>query len=139
MPEGRPSTILCLASYEKGADFIEECKQQGWRVILLTQERLAGAGWPRQSIDHLSWVPDMYDHRAVIAHVSGLARTEQIDRIAALDDFDVEIAAALREHMRLPGMGDSHARLFRDKLAMRVKAAEQGIREPAFVHVLNQD
>ena len=29
-------TILCLASYEKGADFLRECKQQGWRVVLLT-------------------------------------------------------------------------------------------------------
>jgi hypothetical protein len=25
-------TMLCLASYEKGAEFIRECKRQGWRV-----------------------------------------------------------------------------------------------------------
>jgi biotin carboxylase len=79
----------------------------------------------------------MYDRPAVVAHVSALARDEQIDHVAALDDFDVEIAAAIREHLRLPGMGDSQARLFRDKLAMRVEAREAGIRQPDFVHALN--
>jgi biotin carboxylase len=43
----------------------------------------------------------------------------------------------LREHLRVPGMGETTARYFRDKLAMRMKAAEAGIRVPAFVHVLN--
>ncbi len=36
-------------------------------------------------------------------------------------------------------MGTSAARLFRDKLAMRVRAKESGIRVPDFVHVLNFD
>ena len=133
----RARTILCLASYEKGADFLRACKALGCRVLLLTQERLAGAAWPRDAIDHLGSLPDMYNRPAVVAHVSRLARAEQIDRIVALDDFDVEMAAALREHLRLPGIGDSQARLFRDKLAMRVKAGEAGLHQPAFVHLLN--
>jgi biotin carboxylase len=37
----------------------------------------------------------------------------------------------------MPGMGSSAARLFRDKLAMRVAARQAGIPVPAFVHVLN--
>jgi len=137
MAQGRAPTILCLASYEKGHAFIDECKQQGCRVLLLTTELLLHAPWPRHAIDQLSWVPDMYDRAAVIAHVSTLARDEEIDYVAALDDFDVEIAAAIREHLRLPGLGDSQARLFRDKLAMRVAAREAGIRQPDFVHALN--
>ena len=48
-------------------------------------------------------------------------------------------AAMIREHLRIPGMGTTTARLFRDKLAMRVKAFEAGIRVPDFVHVLNYD
>jgi biotin carboxylase len=36
-------------------------------------------------------------------------------------------------------MGTSTARLFRDKLAMRVKASEAGVQVPDFVHVLNED
>ncbi len=31
-----PKTVLCITSYEKGQEFIRECKRQGWRVILLT-------------------------------------------------------------------------------------------------------
>jgi biotin carboxylase len=45
----------------------------------------------------------------------------------------------MREHLRLPGMGDSVARHFRDKLAMRVRAKEAGIPVPDFVGVLNYD
>ena len=54
-----------------------------------------------------------------------------------LDDFDVETAATLREHLRMPGMGDSTARFFRDKLAMRTKARDEGLPVPEFIHVLN--
>ena len=42
--------------------------------------------------------------------VSYMARKEHIDRIVALDDFDVEKAATLREHLRVPGMGNTAAR-----------------------------
>ena len=45
----------------------------------------------------------------------------------------------LREHLRMPGMGDTTARHFRDKLAMRVRARERGVLVPDFVHVLNYD
>ncbi|MCK7527222.1 MAG: ATP-grasp domain-containing protein [Ignavibacteriales bacterium] len=62
---------------------------------------------------------------------------KNIDRIVALDDYDVERAAALREHLRCPGMGDTTARYFRDKLAMRTRAYEVGIPVPDFIHVLN--
>src|SRR5207249_1529836 len=57
-----------------------------------------------------------------------------IDRIVALDDFDIEVAAFLREHFRMTGTGhgESAARLFRDKLAMRAKAREVGVRIPDF-------
>lgn len=77
--------------------------------------------------------------KETMATVSYLARKLRIDRIVPMDDFDVETAAALREHFRLPGMGDSIARHFRDKLAMRVKAAEESIPVPAFVPVFNHD
>lgn len=73
----------------------------------------------------------------VIYGVSYMARTEQIDRIVALDDYDVEKAASLREHLRIPGIGDTGARYFRDKLAMRRAAAAAGIAVPKFVHILN--
>ena len=73
--------------------------------------------------------------RSLLKGVSHVARTHRIDRIVALDDFDVEMAALLREHLRVPGMGETTARYFRDKLAERMKARNFGILVPDFVHV----
>lgn len=135
-------TILCISSYEKGFDFMREAKALGCRVILLTSKSLENADWPRESIDEIFYIPDKnkeWEMKDVIYGVSYLARTEQIDRIVALDDFDVERAASLREHLRVPGMGDTTARYFRDKLAMRMRAKEMGIPVPEFLHVLNHN
>jgi biotin carboxylase len=139
MSEQRPVTILCLASYEKGAAFLRECKRLGCRVLLVTVESLSGADWPREAIDDIFYLPSIADREDLIKGVSYLARGQVIDRIVPLDDYDVETAALLREHLRIPGMGDTTARYFRDKLAMRVKAREHGILVPEFVHVLNYD
>src|SRR4030095_3307898 len=62
-----------------------------------------------------------------------------IDRIIALDEYDVENVATLREHLRLPGLGQSATRFFRDKLAMRIKASENSILVPNFSPVFNYD
>lgn len=137
----RPLTILCLASYEKGQAFLVEAKKEGCRVLLLTSHSLKDvAKWPMESIDDIFYMPDQskkWDKQSTINAVSYLARTETLDRIVPLDDFDLEMAAALREHLRVPGMGETTTRYFRDKLAMRRQAAEKGLNIPDFVHVLN--
>lgn len=138
----KPLTILCIASYKKGDDFMRECKRQGCRTILLTSESIKDEDWPRESLDEIYAVPDVqkiWNMDDAIKGVSYLARTEQIDSIVALDDFDLEKAAALREHLRIAGMGDTTTRYFRDKLAMRLQAREAGIPIPDFVHALNHE
>jgi biotin carboxylase len=132
-------TMLCLASYEKGEAFLRECKRQGCRVLLITVEKLREANWPREAIDEVFYMPDHYSRDDIIKGVSYLARTQTVDRIVPLDEYDQETAALLREHLRIPGMGDTTARYFRDKLAMRVKARSENILVPEFVHVLNYD
>lgn len=135
-----PITVLCLASYEKGDDLIRSLKQQGCNVVLITVEKLKDAAiWPHDSIDEFLWVPDIAKQPDITYAVSYLARSRKIDCIIALDEFDIEIAAALREHLRVPGMGDTTSRFFRDKLAMRVQAKDSGIRVPEFSPVLNYD
>lgn len=135
----RPMTVLAVATYEKGQEFLRECKRHGCRVLLITTERLREADWPRDSLDDTYYLPTDATPQDIVKGVSWLARTEPIDRIVPLDDFDVETAALLREHLRVPGMGESTARYFRDKLAMRVKARDHGIPVPPFVHVLHHD
>jgi biotin carboxylase len=130
-------TILCIATYFKGEPFLRECKALGCTVLLLTTDKLIGAEWPRESIDEIHSVPRDAGDEAIRRHVDKIARRHRIDRIAALDDFDVEIAAMLREHLRVPGMGRTTAARFRDKLAMRMQARTLGLPVPEFTAVFN--
>ena len=141
MPSPSSLTILCLASYEKGHEFLRECKRQGCTVLLLTSESLMNvANWPRESIDDIFYMPDVnkkWNLQHTILAVSHLARHRCIDRIVPLDDFDLETAATLREHARIPGMGETTTRYFRDKLAVRTRAQFAGLPCPEFVRLLN--
>ena len=137
MAEVAPLTFLCITTYEKGQEFMRECKCQGCRVLLLTAETLRNADWPRESLEDIFYIPADLPVAEIVKAVTYLAREKKIDRIVALDEFDMETAATLREHMRIPGMGLTTMRYFRDKLAMRMKAMESGIRVPDFIPVLN--
>lgn len=132
-------TILCMSSYFKGNRFLETAKKEGCNVILLVREKVLGEAWARQYCDEVFALPSLFDRKAVVNSVTYLARTRPIDRIAPLDDYDQEMGASLREHMRIPGMGESTARYFRDKLAMRERCRDRGIPAPEFVHALNND
>ena len=130
-------TILCIATYFKGDAFLRECRAQGSTVLLLTSESLAGAAWPREAIDEIHTIPRDAAGPAIRRRVDAIARAHRIDRIAALDDFDVETAAMLREHLQVAGMGRTTASGFRDKLAMRMKARSLGLGVPEFSPVFN--
>jgi biotin carboxylase len=130
-------TVLCVATYRKGDEFIRECRRQGCRVLLLTEEKLAGSDWPREAIDAFYYVRREMPENDIRQGAAYLARTERLDRIVALDDFDVEMAAMLREYLQVPGMGETTGRAFRDKLAMRSRARSAGIACPEFVPVIN--
>lgn len=132
-----PVTILCLASYFKGASFLTAAKANGAMVLLLTREKMAAEEWPMDSIDERFLMPDLHRRPDIFNAVSYLMRSRPIDRIVPLDDYDVETAAALREHLRLPGLGESAARYFRDKLAMRLQAEAAGIPVPPFSAVFS--
>jgi biotin carboxylase len=130
-------TFLCIATYRKGDEFLRELRRQGCRVLLLTEEKLRDADWPREAIDEFFYLRrdmPLDDIRKGAAH---LARRDRVDRIVALDDFDVELAAMLREYLFVPGMGETTARRFRDKLAMRRRARSAHIACPPFVHALH--
>jgi biotin carboxylase len=130
-------TLLCMATYRKGDEFLRECRRQGCRVLLLTEDKLRDADWPRESIDAFYYIHRGMPVADIRKGAAFLARTERLDRIVALDDFDVETAAMLREYLQVPGMGETTGRAFRDKLAMRARARTAGILCPEFVHVVN--
>lgn len=134
-------TILCLASYEKGREFMRAAAELGSHVVLLTSASLQGTpDWPPPYVHETFYMPDegkVWNRQHTMNAVAYLARTRLFDRIVALDDFDVEVAAMLREHLRVPGMGETTVRYFRDKLAMRLKAQEAGIPVPEFCPVIH--
>lgn len=134
-------TFLCITCYFKGGDFLRACKEAGNTVYLLTARRTEGKEWPYESIDEFFYLEDdantLSNFENIIKGMAHLMRTRKIDRVVALDDFDVEKAAILREHFRIPGMGQTTARFFRDKLAMRVQARDAGIKVPAFTGLFN--
>lgn len=137
MPDARPLTFLCITTYEKGQEFMRQCKRSGCRVMLLTGEKLRNADWPRESLDDTYYLPEDIPLDDIVKAVTHLARNEKLDRIVALDEFDMETAATLREHLRIPGMGLTTMRYFRDKLAMRMRALDRHVRVPDFVPVVN--
>ena len=132
-----PLTLLCIATYRKGDEFLKECDRQGCRVLLVTEEKLKESDWPREAIDAFYYVRRDMPENDIRKGAAFLARSGQIDRIVALDDFDVETAAMLREYLHVPGMGQTTARGFRDKLAMRSRARAAGIPCPDFIHTAN--
>ena len=131
--------FLCIASYEKGQDFLRQCATLGVKPTLLTLEKLRDADWPREALEELVTMPSGLTREQVLNTVSWMARGRRFDRVVALDEFDLEQAAEIREHMRIPGMGTTTAGCYRDKLAMRVIARALGFLVPEFCRVLNYD
>lgn len=133
--------FLCLASYFKGNDFLRGMKSTGAHVYLVTSKKHEDKPWDREALDDIFYVQqddqNEWNMEDTAAGLAWLMRDIKIDRIVALDDFDVEKAAYLREHFRTPGMGQTTSRHFRDKLAMRIEAEHAGIRVPAFSPLFN--
>jgi len=118
---------------------MRRCAAMGCRVALLTVEKLKDADWPRDILEELVTMPANLSLEQIIHTVTYVARGWKIDRLVALDEFDMETVAALREHMRIPGMGRTTTAYFRDKLAMRFEAQRAGVLVPEFSPVLNYD
>jgi len=134
-----PLNVVCLATYYKGADFIRECKAHGCHVVLITKEKMLREDWPRESLDDLIAVPNDAGPPLFIDLLTFLARQRRIDRVVALEEFDVVTAALMREHLCMPGLSSSRAKVFRDKLSMAVNAQRAGINVPNFVPLVNRD
>ncbi|WP_294279963.1 ATP-grasp domain-containing protein [uncultured Chryseobacterium sp.] len=135
--------IVCISCYYKGYDFMDEMQKLGNRVILITSENLRDKNWPWHAIEETFYMPESkpsvwnLDH--LVQGFSYLMQTRKVDAVVALDDYDVEKAALIRETFRIPGMGQTTHRYFRDKLAMRQKAHQSTINVPEFTAVFNND
>src|SRR5881394_956466 len=134
-----PMKIICFATFFKGGDFMRECKARGADVTLVTKEKMLHEDWPRDVLDEVFALPNDAPVELFLDLVAHIAKTNQPDRIVALEEFDVVVAALAREHLCLRGMSSSSAKTFRDKYAMAVNARDAGLTVPEFVPAINND
>jgi hypothetical protein len=133
-------TFVCISNYFKGADFLIALKELGNTVFLVTSDKLRDKPWPFDYIDEIFYMDGQdtdWNMEHLLLGVQSLMKSNKIDGIVALDDFDVEKATYLREHLRIQGMGQTTGRYFRDKLAMRMRAKSCGISNPNFCSLFN--
>jgi biotin carboxylase len=135
--------FLCLSSEFKGVDFMKAIAALGHRVYLVTSEDRKNKPWPFDILSDVFYVPgtdgriwNLDDLEKGVAHVM---RSTKIDRVIALDDYEVRKVSMLREVFRMPGMGQTTARHFHDKLAMRIQAQSAGIPQPVCTSLFNDD
>lgn len=135
--------FLCLTCEYKGAEFLSAAAELGHRVYLITSEAHRDDPWPFDALTETFYMPEKdgrkWDIMTLRDGVAHLMRSVKIDRIIALDDYDVQKVAFLREEFRMPGMGQTTARHFYDKLAMRMKAKEAGLPVPGFSALFNDE
>ena len=136
-------TIVCISCYYKGYDFMDEMKKLGNKVILITSENIKEKNWPWHAIDEVFYMaevePSVWNLDHLVQGFSHLMKSRKVDAVVALDDYDVEKAALIRETFRIPGMGQTTHRYFRDKLAMRQMAKDSGIDVPEFTSIFNDE
>jgi biotin carboxylase len=132
--------FLCIASYEKGYDFLKELRELGAQVTLIVSLSGDLSAWPKECYDEVLEFPDEereWKQEDLLKGVGYLLQERKFDRVVPLDDFDVEKAAAIREQFAIPGMNCSVSRRFRDKLAMRVEAERRQIPVPPYIGCFN--
>jgi biotin carboxylase len=131
--------IVCIASEQKGNEFLEEAQNAGWRLTLITRKKLLDSPWVWTAIDEVRSVDDDALPVDYVRAVTNLAGQRKIDRVVGLDEFDVITAALAREHLQIAGMSNSYLRRFRDKLTMRNLACGAGIPCPEYTGAFNAD
>lgn len=129
--------IVCIASYFKGNEFYEECRERGWRVTLVTNDALLDEAWAWSSLSQIKAVAANAAPEEYVRAVTNIAGKEKIDRIVGIDEFDVLTAAKAREHLQIEGLSGSYLLSFRDKLRMRNAACEADLPCPEYTSVFN--
>ena len=139
----KEKTIVCISCYYKGYDFMDEMKKLGNKIILIASESTREKNWPWHAIDEVYYMtevePSVWNLEHLVQGFSHLMKSTKIDAVIALDDYDVEKAALIRESFRIPGMGQTTQRYFRDKLAMRQMAKDSGSDVPEYSSIFNDE
>ncbi|MEU0720039.1 hypothetical protein ABZ498_23015 [Streptomyces lavendulocolor] len=78
-------------------------------------------------------LPDLSDTAEAVRHTAGLvAEHGPFTHVLALSEFDLELAAELRQRFGVPGRGPREVAAVRDKVVMKGLVEAAGLRVPAF-------
>ena len=75
-------------------------------------------------------VPSLLDEMETLVRVRRWLGGRQLDRVEALTEYQVVLAARLREALGIPGMSVAQAEVFRDKEKMKLALDAAGVRTP---------
>jgi hypothetical protein len=87
----------------------------------------------KQSLSEYVEVRSLWDSAAVISELHASLKGHSIDRIECLWEPGIMLAAQLRQHFGVEGLGIEQAHRFRDKEAMKIALDKAGIRTPRHV------
>ena len=112
-------------------EFTRGLAESGARVIGLgDQPRGALPELAQRSLDAYVQVPSLWQSQDVAAELRRRLHGQTLDRIECLWEPGIMLAAELREHFGVHGLGVEQAHRFRDKEAMKVALDAAGIRTP---------
>ena len=81
--------IVCIASEQKGNEFLEEAQSAGWHVTLVTRTKLLDQPWMWTALNDVKTVEDDASQEDYVRAIANIAGSRKIDRIVGLDEFDV--------------------------------------------------
>lgn len=117
-------------------EFTRGLAESGARVFGVGDQHAGGLpDLVKRSLSDYVRVSSLWDSGRVIAELQQALQGQQLDHIECLWEPGIMLAAELREHFGVDGMNMEHARLFRDKEAMKVALDKAGIRTPKHVAV----
>jgi biotin carboxylase len=122
------STVLFLGASVSQVAAIQRVREAGHEVVAVDSDPDA-VGF---AVADFAEAVDFVDLDRVI----DVARRYRVGGVIAVStDRAVPIAAAVAEHLGLPGIGVETARVMTDKAAMRVRLREHGISQPLFAEL----
>lgn len=129
---GRHILVLNRFDQEVGCRYTEYADHTADRVAYLTSAK-GRDGVDAGQAETVVVVDDLADWSAVSEHAQDIVRRfGPLDHIVALFERDLEVAAALRELLGVPGPGPADVERVRDKVTMKRLVAAAGLRVPRF-------
>ena len=119
-----PQTMAPYAEWFKGQDI--EWTLLGWQDIADSYEDHSNATFYKN-----------YANDKIIKDVYDLCKKHKPSAIVTTSEFDVVRMAQMREAFGIPGQSVKNATLFRDKIEMKKKVMQAGLKVPEFIRAQN--